>query len=64
MQYSLFICDIDAVELVRLKWSLSEIIAHDIDRVALVDLGEGYREKSFEFMGVRPQLPSAGPQIV
>ncbi|MGC8514182.1 MAG: CRISPR-associated endonuclease Cas2 [Acidimicrobiales bacterium] len=64
LQYSLFICDMDDGEVIRLKWSLGDIIAHNIDRVVLIDIGDPSQERRFEFMGVHPQLPRAGPTIV
>jgi CRISPR-associated protein Cas2 len=64
LQYSLFICDMDDAEIIRLKWSLGDLIVHSIDRVVLIDLGDPARERRFEFMGVRPKLPSRGATIV
>ncbi len=40
LQYSVFICDLDKSELVRLKWAFGDLIAHAEDRVAIVDLGD------------------------
>lgn len=64
LQYSLFICDMDNTEMIQLKWSLGDIIVHNIDRVVLIDLGDPKQERRFDFMGVRPRLPVAGPTIV
>ena len=39
MQYSVFICDLDSVEVLLLKQELSSIIHHGEDSVAFVNLG-------------------------
>lgn len=64
LQYSVFLCDLDKVELVKLKWALGRVIHHGEDRVVIIDLGDADLSR-FEFMGVRPdlRLPS-GPTIV
>lgn len=64
LQYSLFICDLDEIELTQLKWGLSDLIVHTIDRVVLIDLGDPRQERRFDFMGVRPRLPKSGATIV
>lgn len=64
LQYSVFLCDLNPSELVRLKWAMGDVIKHTIDRVVIIDLGNVDLDR-FQFMGVRPdlQLPS-GPTIV
>lgn len=62
LQYSLFLCDMDDMELTRLKWGLSDLIVHTIDRVVLIDLGDPTQERRFDF--IRPRLPRSGPTIV
>lgn len=64
LQYSLFICDLDRSELIHLRWDLGQIIAHEIDRVVFIDLGDPAEDRRFEFMGRRPRLPTGGPTIV
>ncbi|MGI9016302.1 MAG: CRISPR-associated endonuclease Cas2 [Euzebya sp.] len=64
LQYSVFICDLDAVELTNLRWDLGAIIAHNIDRVAIIDIGASNSETRFQFMGVAPALPRSGPTII
>ena len=64
LQYSVFICDLDKSELTKLKWSLGDLIAHAEDRVAIVALGDTADANRFEFLGVRPTLPSQGPTIL
>jgi len=39
LQYSLFVCDLDEVELVRLERDLRAAIAHREDRISIFDLG-------------------------
>ena len=63
LQYSLFICDLDPMELTRLRWDLGAIIKHDVDRIAIIDIGDVGADR-FQFMGVRPRLPTSGPTIV
>lgn len=64
LQYSVFLCDLDKVELVKLKWELGRVIHHGEDRVVIIDLGDADLRR-FDFMGVRPDLPlPRGPTIV
>ncbi|MGI8517052.1 MAG: CRISPR-associated endonuclease Cas2 [Acidimicrobiia bacterium] len=66
MQYSVFICDLDAMELVRMKLKLGDLINHAVDSVAVVDLGDPRDRgvKCFFFMGAKPDLPVTGPVIL
>lgn len=66
MQYSVFICDLDRIELLDLQAELGDIIQHNADSVALIDLGEPHERgrRCFEFMGVAPVLPSSGPVVI
>ena len=66
MQYSVFICDLDGVELMRLEMALAEEIHHVADSVAIIDLGDPAERgvRCFEFLGHRPKLPKAGPVIL
>ncbi len=63
LQYSVFVCDLSAAELVRLRFDLREVIA-PIDSVMLVPLGPAYDTTCFEFMGPPPALPVQGSMIV
>ena len=66
MHYSVFISDLDSIELIDLKMELGEAIHHGEDTIAFVDLGlpsERGRE-CFEFLGHAPPLPESGPVIV
>ena len=66
MQYSVFICDLDAVEMVMLKEAVSGIIHHGEDAIAFVNLGPpGSRGREcFDFMGARTSLPTSGPTVI
>ncbi|MCY4175088.1 MAG: CRISPR-associated endonuclease Cas2 [Acidimicrobiaceae bacterium] len=66
MQYSVFICDLDPVELLLLKQDVGEIIHHGEDSVAFVNLGPPANRgvECFDFMGARSALPTSGPTII
>jgi len=66
MQYSVFICDLDAMELVSMKMELGEIIHHGEDSIAMIDIGDPNQRgrDCFEFMGVSVPLPTSGPMIL
>lgn len=63
LQYSLFVCDLDRTELVSLRWDIGKVINHAQDRVAIIDVGDAGKV-GFEFLGVRPVIPTGGPTIV
>lgn len=63
MQYSVFVCDLDAREKVALEEALLRIIDPAIDRVAIVLLGLGGDERPFKFLGPAPPLPIDGPLV-
>lgn len=66
MQYSVFICDLDAIEVLRLKQDLNLIIHHGEDSVAFVNLGPPANRgrDCFEFMGLRTALPTSGSTVI
>lgn len=66
MQYSVFVADLDGTELAELQLRLGEIIKHDEDSIAFVDVGlpNDRGKSSFRFMGRAPILPTAGPLII
>ena len=63
MQYSVFVCDLDAREKVALEEGLLHIIDPAVDRVAIVRLGLGGDAAPFKFLGPPPALPIDGPQV-
>lgn len=66
MQYSVFICDLDMMELLDLKTEVGAIIDHRVDSLAFVDLGMPHERgrSCFEFMGHARRLPTSGPLIL
>jgi CRISPR-associated protein Cas2 len=66
LQYSVFVCDLDNVERYEMLGRIGEIINHDVDSVAIMDVGDVDRrgQECFEFMGAHRALPQRGPQIV
>jgi CRISPR-associated protein Cas2 len=66
MQYSVFISDLDPIEMIDLKRELAEIINHREDTVAFIDAGlpTERTRNSFDFLGVVPSLPSSGPVVI
>lgn len=66
MQYSVFICDLDAIELLTLRADIDALINHTNDSIALIDLGKPDERGTacFEFMGAPPRLPTTGPLIL
>jgi CRISPR-associated protein Cas2 len=63
MQYSVFVCDLSATELVYLKTSLEPLIDPAQDSVMLVDLGADDASRFF-FMGQRNKLPDQTTLII
>jgi CRISPR-associated protein Cas2 len=54
MQYSVFLCDLNAAERLRLLQELTEII-DSVDCVAVVELGDPADQRAFTYLGPRPQ---------
>lgn len=66
LQYSVFLCDLDASEKIGLKTQLRAVLNQRVDSVVFIDLGEPGKAGSatIEFMGTVLDLPSSGPTIV
>lgn len=66
MQYSVFICDLDSMEMTSMKMALGGVIHHGADSIAVIDLGPpaDRGQRCFQFMGIAPQLPTSGPVII
>lgn len=66
MQYSVFVSDLDRMELVELKVRLADLIDHAVDSVAIVDVGlpSDRHRGCFDFLGSRPELPTSGPVVI
>lgn len=66
-QYSVFLCDLSASELLDLRWALKGRMNERVDSIAIVSLGVPRtvdRNGTFEFLGVPPSLPSGGSTIL
>jgi CRISPR-associated protein Cas2 len=66
LQYSVFLCDLSAMELLDLKSSLRDVVNHSADSIVFIDLGEPDRlgSATIEFMGSSLPMPTNGPTIV
>lgn len=66
MQYSIFVCDLDSMELFSLRTAIGSLIHHGMDSVAMIDCGDP-KERGracFEFLGPLPELPTSGPVVL
>jgi CRISPR-associated protein Cas2 len=65
LQYSVFECQFNPVDLARCKFTLSEIIKHDEDQVLFIDLGpvEGRGARVITALG-QPYSPIQAPCLV
>ncbi len=63
LQYSVFICDLNKTELIRLRAESEHRMNLAVDSVVIVDLGE-VSEARFTFVGHHLDLPTRGDQIV
>lgn len=66
LQYSVFLCDLDSIEKLKMLEELRMVLNDAVDSVVLIDLGEPNRSNSstIEFIGARPQFPTRGPRII
>jgi CRISPR-associated protein Cas2 len=65
LQFSVFECQMTAMDLARCRNELSEVINHDLDQVLFVNLGpaEGRGERVITALG-KPYAPIDAPCIV
>lgn len=64
-QYSVFMCELTAGELARLRRVLEEMVNHELDQVLLVDLGPAARDSGRVVGSVgRPYLPPIRALVV
>ena len=65
LQYSVFVCDLTAVELIALKRALLAEVKTTEDSIGIFDLGApaGRGVQCIDFIGVRRDLPSDDPAI-
>ncbi len=66
MQYSVFICDLDQMELIALRTDLASCIHHSQDSIAIIHLGDPAERgrDCFMFMGVSSPLPTSGSVVI
>jgi CRISPR-associated protein Cas2 len=65
LQYSVFVCDLTAVELVALRQKLLDEMKTTEDSIGIFDLGAPTARglECIEFLGIRRELPNDGPAI-
>lgn len=65
LQYSVFVCDLTATELIALRQALLEEIKTTEDSISIFDLGAPTTRgvQCIEFLGVRQDLPTDDPAI-
>lgn len=65
LQYSVFVCDLTDTERARLRRRLHEEIHHEVDRVALFDLGPatGRGLQCVEHFGTSHDVVDSDPRI-
>ncbi len=66
LQYSVYLCDLDKMELLHLRADLRATMHQRDDSIVIIDLGDPQRHGSdcFEFLGAASDLPDQGPHIV
>lgn len=66
LQYSVFLCDLDGMERIRMLVELRDAMNEREDSIAIVDLGEtaGNALDCFQFLGVTMPLPESRPRII
>jgi CRISPR-associated protein Cas2 len=65
LQYSVFVCDLTAIELIALKRALLAEIKTTEDSIGIFDLGAPATRgvQCIEFLGIRRELPTDDPAI-
>jgi len=66
LQYSVFLCDLNAVERVRLESDLRGVLELGVDSVMLVDLGPARptTKRRFHWLGSRTEPYDSGAAII
>lgn len=66
LQYSVFLCDLDAMEKIALRAAMGRIMQLREDSLAIIDLGDAKTRgvESIEFMGVASPLPVGGAKVI
>lgn len=62
LQYSVFVCDLDAVGRLRLEAAVRDVMHEGVDSVALFDLGEsdGRGIECVRHLGTSAEVPPSG----
>lgn len=65
-QYSVYLCDLSAAELVSMRWQVGEVMDQSHDALAIVDLGptDQVRRSTFEFLGRQPPMPPTRSTVI
>jgi CRISPR-associated protein Cas2 len=63
LQYSVFLCDLSRMELIRWNDEILKLIALGEDSVVTIDLGPA-ESREIKVIGTRRRFPSSGPLIV
>ena len=66
LQYSVFICDLTAQELIRLRGALEREMHVGVDSISIFDLGpaDGRGVTCVEHLGVHQELPESGREEI
>ncbi|GAC85680.1 CRISPR-associated endonuclease Cas2 [Gordonia paraffinivorans] len=64
LQYSVFLCDLSKLELVRWRADVHEVIDYGEDSVVMIDLGPEGAAASVTQLGRPRDLPKSGPAII
>ena len=63
LQYSVFVCDLSAMERVRMVAEVSAVMHLGVDSLVLIDLGRVDLSR-FQFVGTREHAPPDGGAVV
>lgn len=63
LQYSVFLCDLDAMELANWELDIEPVLKWTEDSIVVIDLGLPGKT-SIRTLGVPRRLPSSGPVII
>lgn len=64
IQYSVFVGDLSAREVILMRHDLVGLMDQSKDSVMIIDLGQPEDKSRFQFLGVHEKLPTAGVVIV
>ncbi len=66
LQYSVFLCDLSPMELLKMEKALRAVMNLKEDALLVANLGpvEGTAEERIRFLGAKPNLKPPGPTVV